>query len=55
MMAIQPLTLSALRAAAQEAALQHIPLEEANHHEPVTGLWADFNRAYAMAEEVSYE
>ena len=52
MMAIQPLTPSALRAAAQEAALQHIPLEEANHHEPVTDLWADFNRAYAEAMEL---
>lgn len=53
-MAIQPLTPSALRAVAHEAAQQRIPVEEANHHEPGTDLWVDFNRAYAMAEEVSY-
>ena len=52
MMAIRPLTASDLRAAAQEAAQQRIPLEEANHHEPGTELWDAFNRAYADAMEL---
>ena len=52
MMAIRPLTTSDLRAAAQEAAQQRIPMDEANHHEPGTRLWEDFNLAYAEAMEL---
>lgn len=44
---IQRLTPEVLRAAAQSAAAQHIPLAEANHHEPGTELWTRFNEAYA--------
>ncbi|MFN9473778.1 hypothetical protein [Acidovorax sp.] len=44
---LQRLTPDVLRAAAQSAAAQHIPLAEANHHEPGTVLWAQFNEAYA--------
>lgn len=44
---LQRLTPEVLRAAAQSAAAQHIPLAEANHHEPGTALWAQFNEAYA--------
>ncbi len=44
---LQRLTPDLLRAAAQSAAAQHIPLAEANHHEPGTALWAQFNEAYA--------
>ena len=50
MSTIKPLTPEALRAQAREAAEQHIPLEEANHHEPGTKLWLDFNAAYARAK-----
>lgn len=55
MMAIRPLTESDLRAAAQEAAQQRIPMDEANHHEPGTQLWEDFNRAYVAAYAVEVE
>lgn len=46
MSTIKPLTPEALRAQAREAAEQHIPLEEANHYEPGTDLWREFNGAY---------
>lgn len=45
-MTIQPLTPKALRAAAREAAEQHIPLDEATHHEQGTPLWTIFANAY---------
>jgi len=45
-MTIQPLTPEALRAAAREAAEQHIPITEANHHTPGSQHWKDFNKAY---------
>ena len=48
-MTITELTPERLRAQAREAAEQHIPLEEANHHEPGTKLWRQFNGAYYSA------
>ena len=47
---IRRLTPEVLRSAAQEAAEQRIPLEEANHYEPGSPLWHQFNAAYAEAE-----
>lgn len=47
---IQVLTPSLLRAQAAEAAGAGIPLAEANHHEPGTPLWHQFNAAYAAAQ-----
>lgn len=49
MSTIKPLTPEALRAQAREAAEQHIPLSEANHHEFGSKLWSEFNSAYAEA------
>ncbi len=46
-MVLQRLTPEVLRAAAQLAAAQHIPLAEANHYEHGSDLWAQFNEAYA--------
>ena len=46
-MTILELTEERLRAQAREAAEQHIPLNEANHYEFGSKLWAEFNRAYA--------
>lgn len=48
-MTILELTEDRLRAQAREAAEQHIPLEQANHHEPHTKLWREFNGAYYAA------
>lgn len=48
-MTITPLTSETLRAQAREAALQHVPLDEANHHEPGTDLWREFNGEYLRA------
>ncbi len=48
-MTILELTGERLRAQAREAAEQHIPLEQANHHEPHTNLWREFNSAYYAA------
>lgn len=50
---IQRLTPEALRAAAQAAAAQHIPLIEANHYEPGSDLWAQFNEAYGACAMAS--
>ena len=47
---IRRLTPEVLRKAAREAAEQHIPLDEANHYEPGSSLWHQFNAAYAEAE-----
>lgn len=47
---IRPLTPEALRTQAQQAAAQHVPLREANHYEPGSELWVQFNRAYGEAE-----
>lgn len=44
---LQRLTPDVLRAAAQSAAAQRIPLAEANHYEHGSDLWAQFNEAYA--------
>ncbi|MDZ7863007.1 hypothetical protein [Acidovorax sp.] len=46
-MVLQRLTPEVLRAAAQSAAAQHIPLAEANHYEHGSDLWVQFNEAYA--------
>lgn len=43
---IERLTPEILHAAAQWAAALHIPLAEANHYEPGSNLWAQFNQAY---------
>lgn len=48
-MTILELTEERLRAQAREAAEQHIPMEQANHHEPHTNLWREFNGAYYAA------
>lgn len=48
-MTITELTPERLRAQAREAAEQHIPLEEANHYEHGSALWAEFNRAYMVS------
>lgn len=48
-MTILTLTAERLRAQAREAAEQHIPLNEANHHEPGSNLWREFNGAYYAA------
>ena len=46
---IQRLTSETLYAVAREKAEQHIPHDEANHFEPGTLLWHDFNIAYSQA------
>lgn len=52
MYGVRPLTPATLLAQAQQAAAQHIPLREANHHEPGSELWVQFNRAYGERETV---
>lgn len=54
---IRPLTIEALCAQARDAAERGIPLSEANHHEPGTALWLQFNTAYlhAAAQECEVE
>lgn len=47
---IQKLTPELLRAQAIAAADQHIPVREANHFEPGSREWAQFNTAYAARE-----
>jgi len=53
--AIRSLTPEVLRAKAREAAEQGIPLAEANHHEPGTALWLQFNSAYLQAANTACE
>ncbi|WP_192888378.1 hypothetical protein [Paracidovorax avenae] len=43
---IRKLTPELLAERAREAARQGVPLEEANHHEPGSTLWVEFNAAY---------
>lgn len=43
---IRELTPELLKQQAREAADQHIPLTEANHHTPGSQHWKDFNKAY---------
>lgn len=43
---IRPLTEDSLRASARAAAEQGIPLAEANHFEPGSHLWLQFNAFY---------
>lgn len=54
---IRKLTPGIVLAQAREAAEQGIPLNEANHHEPGTALWLQFNTAYlhAAAQECEVE
>ncbi|MNS45098.1 hypothetical protein D3C72_775580 [compost metagenome] len=46
---IRTLTPDVLHAQAQNAAVQGVPLPEANHHEQGTPLWHLFNNAYRQA------
>lgn len=47
---IQKLTPELLRQQAQAAADQHIPVREANHFEPGSREWAQFNTAYTARQ-----
>lgn len=53
--AIRTLTPEVLRAQARDAAECGIPLAEANHHEPGTALWLQFNAAYLQAANTACE
>lgn len=46
---IKTLTPAVLHSQASYAALQGVPLAEANHHEQGTPLWHLFNNAYRQA------
>ncbi|GKS91195.1 hypothetical protein [Acidovorax sp. SUPP2539] len=48
-MTIFPLTTAVLQQHARDAAEQGVPLAEANHYEPGSALWSEFNAAYAKA------
>jgi hypothetical protein len=54
-MHITTLTPESLRAAAKQAAEQHQTREEANHYEPGTDLWHQFNDAFREAEKAIHE
>lgn len=51
-MHITTLTPESLRAAARTAAELHQSRAEANHYEPGTDLWHQFNDAFREAESV---